>query len=212
MKPLSAPPEIAVADLAAAVQVLRQGGVVAFPTETYYGLAADPFNPAALARLFRLKQRPLAKAILVLIRDRGQLPLLASGVPAPFQPLMARFWPGPLTLVFPAVPTLPRLLTGGSGTVAVRLSSHPLAGRLLAAFGGPLTATSANLSGQPAAASAHQVRAQFGPAVDCILDGGLTPGGKGTTLVGYDNHHLFLLRDGVIPFAEIVDPGATLPF
>ena len=203
MTPSSSPPILAAADWATAAGVLRQGGVVAFPTETYYGLAVDPFNPAALARLFAVKQRPPEKPVLVLIQDRQQLSRLVSEVPPPFLPLMERFWPGPLTLVFPARPELPALLTGATATVGVRISPHPAAHCLLDAFRGPVTATSANLSGHTAATTAREIARQFGTAVDCILDGGPTPGGKGSTLVGCQGEQLVLLRDGVIPFAEI---------
>ncbi len=184
--------------------VLRRGGVVAFPTETYYGLAVDPFNPAALDRLFAVKRRQQHKPILVLISTTAQLPLLAREVPAPFGPLVERFWPGPLTLVLPCRSDLPKRLTGGTGTVGVRISPHPVAEQLLAAFGGPLTATSANLSGEPAATTAAEVRADFGAAIDWVVDGGITPGGKGSTLVGCREGRLALLRDGVVPFDRLL--------
>ncbi|MDH4320115.1 MAG: L-threonylcarbamoyladenylate synthase [Desulfobulbaceae bacterium] len=204
MSGLASSPKVSAADLATAVRIIQQGGVVAFPTETYYGLAVDPFNVAALTRLFTIKERPRRKAVLVLIQDRGQLPMLASRVPVVFQPLLEVFWPGPLTLVFPALPGLSPLLTGGTGTVGVRVSSHEVAASLLVSLGGAVTATSANLSGRPPAVSAAQVAAQFGDAVDFILDGGETPGGKGSTLVGCgDDGRCLLLRDGVIPFAKV---------
>lgn len=204
MKGPSLFPEISVADLSAASRVISQGGVVAFPTETYYGLGVDPFNAEALSRLFAIKARPVEKAVLVLIRDRQQLPLLAAQMVPVFQPLLDRFWPGPLTLVFPARPDLSKLLTGGTGTVGVRVSSHPVAARLLSAYGGPVTATSANVSGQPPATTAAQVKAQFGNAVDCILDGGPTPGGPGSTLIGCtDDGQCRLLREGVVAFSQV---------
>lgn len=187
-----------------AVAVIRRGGVVAFPTETYYGLAVDPFNREALARLFVLKRRAPDKPILTLVGERAQLPQLTARVPALYEPLIAAFWPGPLTLVFQARPELPEALTGYSGTIGVRISSHPLAAGLTAAWGGPLTATSANFSGQPAAVSAAEVIAQLGPDVDYVLDGGQTPGGPGSTLVGLEDHQPRLLRAGVIPFESIM--------
>ncbi|OGQ96036.1 MAG: threonylcarbamoyl-AMP synthase [Deltaproteobacteria bacterium RIFOXYD12_FULL_57_12] len=196
-------------DLSRAVQVLQQGGVVAFPTETYYGLAVDPFNSTALARLFRLKQRASHKPILVLIHSREQLSGLAREVPPVFLPLMARYWPGPLTLVFGALQNLPQELTAGTGTVGVRISSHPLAGRLVAAFGRPITATSANISGLPAANSAADVQRQFGAGIDLVLDGGLTPGGHGSTVVGLQNDRLFLIRAGGIPYEQVEETSRT---
>lgn len=204
MKDCSFFPEVSAADLAVASRVIDRGGVVAFPTETYYGLAVDPFNVAALTRLFEIKERPYGKAVLVLVRDRQQLPLLVERTLPIFQPLLDQFWPGPLTLVFPARPELSHLLTGGTTTVGVRISSHPVAARLLAAFGRPVTATSANISGHAPATTAAQVVAQFGTAVDFVLDGGETPGGRGSTLVGCgDDGRCLLLRDGVIPFCRV---------
>ncbi|MEW6500934.1 MAG: L-threonylcarbamoyladenylate synthase, partial [Thermodesulfobacteriota bacterium] len=151
--------------------MIRAGGVVAFPTETYYGLAVDPFNREALSRLFALKRRPPDKPVLTLIESEAQLPLLARQVPKLYRPLMDAFWPGPLTLVFDAVPELPVILTGYSGTVGVRISSHPMARQLVAALGQPLTATSANYSGQPAAVTPDEVVAQLGLDVDLVLEG-----------------------------------------
>jgi len=151
--------------IAAAAQVLRQGGVVAFPTETYYGLAADVGNEYALERIFLLKERQQGKPLLTLIAERAQLSSLTLVIPSPYERLMAAFWPGPLTLLFPARPELSAFLTGGTGTVGARISSHPVAREFVAAFGAPLTATSANRSGMPAACSAEEVRAQLGAGI-----------------------------------------------
>lgn len=194
--------------LVRACDLLRAGGLVAFPTETYYGLAVDPFNQAALERLFFLKRREPGKPVLLIVADSGQLAGLAAEIPPPFPPLMARFWPGPLTLVFPGVPDLPALLTGGTGTIGARVSSHPAARRLVEAFGRPLTATSANLSGFPAAVTAAEVAAQLGPGVDLIIDGGKTPGGLGSTVVGLRDGQLCLFRRGLIPVAGIMVQAA----
>ena len=202
---MSGPVAIDAASLARAVAILRSGGIVAFPTETYYGLAVDPFNPAALDRLFAVKQRPRAMPILVLVREVEQLHLLASGFPPMYDKLIRRFWPGPLTLIFPALATLPVQLTGNTGTVGIRWSPLEAANRLLNAFGGPITATSANLSGGPAALTADEVHRIFGGHLDCILDGGTTPGGSGSTLVGIGDAGLHCVREGAIPFAQIRD-------
>ncbi|MFH7320656.1 L-threonylcarbamoyladenylate synthase [Desulfurivibrio sp. D14AmB] len=192
-------------ELARAVAVIRAGGMVAFPTETYYGLAVDPFNREALSRLFAVKRRAPDKPILCLVHERGQLELLARRVPASYEPLITAFWPGPLTLIFEAREEVPLVLTGYSGTVGIRISSHPLATRLAAAFGGPISATSANLSGLPAAASAAEVTAQLGPDVDLVLDGGATPGGRGSTLVGLAGDEPVLIRPGVISQEELME-------
>jgi L-threonylcarbamoyladenylate synthase len=196
-------PQVTEEALAKACVALRAGGVVAFPTETYYGLAVDPFNQEALSRLFALKGRAGDKPVLLIIDHPSQLSTLVAEIPPPFPLLMERFWPGPLTLVFPGAPSLPGMLTGHRGTIGVRVSSHPVARQLVRAFGRPLTATSANFSGQPAAVAASGVLEQLGPEVDAVLDGGETPGGQGSTLLGYQEGKVCLLRAGVIPFAEI---------
>ena len=185
-----------------AVRLLKQGGLIAFPTETYYGLGVDPFNPQALQRLFQVKQRTTDKPVLVLIADQTQLPLLAASVPAHFSKLAAAFWPGPLTLVYPALSSLPDLLTGGTGTVGIRESPHPIARRLVREYRGPITATSANRSGAPPATTAIEVEKIFGSDVDLVLDGGASPGGQGSTLVG-EKKKVFCIREGKIPFPEI---------
>lgn len=189
--------------LAAAVEVLRRGGIVAFPTETSYGLAVDPFNPSALRRLFQLKQRAGDKPVLVLFEGDEQLHRLVTDLPGSLRALAAQHWPGPLTLVCPARPELPRLLTGGTGRVGLRRSSHPLAFRLVTLWRGPLTATSANLSGRPPALTAEAVRAQCGDGIDLLIDGGPCPGGV-STLVGQDaDGRLELLRAGVVDWRTI---------
>jgi L-threonylcarbamoyladenylate synthase len=198
------------ADLNRAVAVLNSGGVVAFPTETYYGLAVDPFNPLALNHLFTLKQREISKPILTLVDDRESLLVLVQSVPAVYSALMDTFWPGPLTLIFQAKLNLPALLTAGTSTIGVRQSSHPFARQLLRAFGKPLTATSANISGRSAAIDAYEVKAQFGSKIDLIFDGGKTPGIGGSTIVGLEGDKPRLIREGVIPFAEIVKVSAAI--
>ncbi len=190
-------------DLARAVDIIRAGGVVAFPTETYYGLAVDPFNRRALARLFRIKKRLADKPILTVINDVSQLSLLAREIPPPFLPLMNRFWPGPLTLIFGALENLPTALTGNTGTVGVRFSSHPMAQALVRAYDGPVTATSANISGVDAAINALGVRQQFGGGIDYILDGGETAGRQGSTIIAFDNKKTRLIRAGAVPFELI---------
>ncbi|MCX5876385.1 MAG: L-threonylcarbamoyladenylate synthase [Deltaproteobacteria bacterium] len=196
-------PQVADEALAQACAVLRAGGVVAFPTETYYGLAVDPFNRAALSRLFALKGRSADKPVLLIVDNVSQLSGLVAEIPLPFTILMERFWPGPLTLVFPGVVALPEMLTGNLGTIGVRVSSHPVARQLVRAFGRPITATSANFSGHLAAVTGRGVCDQLGPEVDAVLDGGATPGGQGSTLLGYQEGKVCLLRAGVISFVEI---------
>ena len=198
-------PAVSVADYERAAGIIRSGGIVAFPTETFYGLAADPFNSEALARLFSLKKRTSGKAILVLIEKPDSLSLLTLGIPEIYRKLMETFWPGPLTLVFEGQGQLPELLTDTRGTIGVRWSSHPVACRLAGLTGGVITGTSANLSGLPAAVTASQVGEMFPDGVDFIIDGGTVPGGKGSSIVGRDiqTGSLNCIREGSIPFAEI---------
>ena len=190
--------------LGQAVSCLQDGGIVAFPTETYYGLAVDPFNEEALRALFRLKARDSHKPILVLIGEMGQLAELADSVPDAYQSLMKNFWPGPLTLIFPGRKDLPTLLTGGTGSIGVRISSNTIAAELCRRWGRPITATSANISGSPPATCAADVKAFFGAEVDCIVDGGSTPAGRCSTIVGIRRSRLRLFREGQVDFSSIL--------
>lgn len=185
-----------------AIRLLKQGGLIAFPTETYYGLGVDPFNTKALQRLFKVKRRGADKAVLVLVADQSQVERFADSIPVHFNKLMSAFWPGPLTLVFPARSNVSELLTGGTGTVGIRQSPNPVAIQLLQELAGPITATSANRSGASPATTAAEVEEIFGSEVDLIIDGGATPGGQGSTLVGFDQE-IFCIRDGKIPFETI---------
>lgn len=191
------------AEIQHAAAVVRDGGIIAFPTETYYGLGVDPFNEKALANLFVLKNRSVVKPVLVLIGIASQLDLLAEDIPAGARILMKSFWPGPLTIVFSARMNVSPSLTGGTGSVGVRLSPHPVARGLLEAYGSPMTATSANIAGRPAAVTAEEVYASFGNRVDVIVDGGRVPGKKGSTLVGVMNDSVQYIREGRIAYARI---------
>jgi len=192
------------ASLDHAVACLKKGGIVAFPTETYYGLAADPFNEQALQSLFRLKERDSRKPVLVLINDIKQLGLIAQSVPDVYRPLMERFWPGPLTLIFPGRRDLIPLLTGGTGTIGVRISSNAIATELCRRWGGPITATSANVSGKVPAVSADEVEAAFRSGVQWVIDGGNAPAGGASTIVGTGDGRLRLIRKGQIEFSTIL--------
>jgi L-threonylcarbamoyladenylate synthase len=182
--------------LVEAARVLRAGGVLAIPTESYYALGALAVHGEGVRRVGRIKGRPEGKPILVLIGDRSQLDGLVTGVPAAAAVLMDRFWPGPLTLILPAVSSLPPEITGGTGTVGVRLSGWaplvPLLQRV-----GPLTGTSANRSGAPSLRTAASVAAELGTEVDLILDGGATPGGPPSTVVNMEGT-LRVVREGPV--------------
>lgn len=163
-------------------RIIRGGGVVALPTETYYGLAVDPFNEHAVDRLLRLKGRAEGKPILVLIGRPAQLPLLVRAISPVASLLIDRFWPGPLTILFDAHPSLPHNLTAGTGTVGVRLSSCGPLVELLA-VAGPVTGTSANRGGELPAQDAGQIEATLGSEIDLIIDAGSAPGGRPSTVV-----------------------------
>ena len=188
---------------AEARRVLRSAGVLALPTETLYALAVNPFDPAALARLFALKARPAAKPVLVLIAGPEMLFQTVREVPAAALPLMAAFWPGPLTLILPARLDLPPLLTGGTGTIGLRQPRQDLVCRLMAALGLPLTGTSANRSGQEPLATAAAVARELGGEVDLILDAGPCPGGLPSTIVDVTVSPPRLVRAGALATSAI---------
>jgi L-threonylcarbamoyladenylate synthase len=191
--------------LCEAVRVVRAGGVIAFPTETFYGLGACPFNAHAVQRVFDLKGRTLRVApILVLIRSRTELEKLTAEITPTAERLMETYWPGPLTLVFRASDSVPSVLTAGTGTIGIRLSAHADVQCLLAAVGGPLTGTSANRSGHPPAMTAAEVDCALGTDVDVILNGGETSGGLPSTVVDTTVTPPRLVREGRIPKASLL--------
>lgn len=176
----AAPAAVALADAAAA---LRAGGLVAFPTETYYGLAAAALDPSAVRRIFDVKGRPESRPVLVLVDGQDMVETVTMGVSPAVRALMARHWPGPLTLVLRARPSVPLEVTAGTGTVGVRLSSHPVARGLVHALGAPVTAPSANPTDRQPATTAAEVLAYFDGAIELVLDGGATPGGLPSTVL-----------------------------
>ncbi len=181
---------------------MKSGGVIAFPTDTFYGLGADPFNPDALSKIFRIKQRPADKPLLVLIHSLDQLKDLAAGVTDGAQLLMEHFWPGPLTLIFKAVP-LPDALTAGTSTIGIRLPDHPFTRRLLEALDQPLTAPSANVSGTGELETAQQVENALGDKLDLIVDGGPAPGGKVSTVLDTTTNPPTLVREGALSRSDL---------
>jgi len=183
--------------VAEAAAAIGRGEIVAFPTETYYGLAVDALDGAALDRLFALKGRDGEKATALLVADLAMLAELCAEVPPRVHALVTAHWPGPLTLALPARPDLPPAIVR-DGFVAARVSSHPLAHALVVAAGRPVTATSANPAGGAPARTAAQVRAYFGTAGCHILDGGQTPGGLPSTLVRLCGQQIEVLRAGAI--------------
>jgi len=191
--------------------VVRGGGVVAFPTETFYGLGVLPFDERAVRRVFDLKGRSATtRPVLVLVRSRADLEALVAEITPTAERLMEACWPGPLTLVFRASASVPALLTAETGTIGVRLSAHPEVRRLLEAVGGALTGTSANRSGRPPATSAEEVRRFLGADVDLILDGGPTPGGLPTTVLDATVTPARLIREGRVPRAALLSVVGSL--
>jgi L-threonylcarbamoyladenylate synthase len=188
---------------AAAIDVLRAGGVVALPTDTVYGLTASLAVPGAVARLFEVKRRPVERGILLLLADEAQAARIAVLTPAAAA-LADAFWPGGLTMVLRQLAgvSLPVELTGGARTVGLRVPNHP-APRTLAAAIGPLPTTSANLSGMPEASEADEIIRQLGDGIDLVLDGGPAAGGRPSSVVDCSTEPPRLLRSGAIPTEQI---------
>jgi L-threonylcarbamoyladenylate synthase len=184
------------------VFLVRSGGVIAFPTDTAYGLGTDPFNDAAIDRIFRIKGRPDAKPILLVVSSID----MAESVAEPdevFYDLAKRFWPGPLTLILRAAETVPSKLTAGTKTIGVRWPVADFATELVNRLGTPVTATSANRSGLAAAITAEEVRAQLGDSVDALIDGGELPARGGSTVLDLTADAPVVLREGPISFESL---------
>ncbi|MCX7645644.1 MAG: L-threonylcarbamoyladenylate synthase [Rhodobacteraceae bacterium] len=197
--------------LARAAELLRAGELVAFPTETVYGLGADATDDRAVAKVFEAKGRPRFNPLIVHVADRAAAARLAA-LEGPADRLAAAFWPGPLTLVLPlrAGAGISPLVTAGLATVAVRVPAHPLAERLLAAFGGPVAAPSANPSGRVSPTQARHVLDGLGGRIAAVLDGGPCPVGIESTILGFEGGRAVLLRPGGLP-AEAVEACLGAP-
>ncbi|MGH9479182.1 MAG: L-threonylcarbamoyladenylate synthase [Terriglobales bacterium] len=191
------------AAVARARAVLEAAGVVAAPTDTVYGLLANALSPRAVARVYALKGRGFDKPLPVLVASRAQARALAGALPPSFERLAQAFWPGALTLVVPAAPSLPATLTAGSGAVGLRHANLPLIAALLEATGYPLTGTSANRSGAPDAIAAGEVAAQLGVELDLILDGGPAPGREPSTVVALTGPRPLVVREGAIAASRL---------
>jgi L-threonylcarbamoyladenylate synthase len=185
-----------------AAGVLSSGGLVAFPTETFYGLGAHALDLAAVRRIFEGKGRPEAKPLLVLVDSIKMAESLAEDISDAARDLMAKYWPGPLTLVFKAVAAVPKELVAGSGTIGMRISRHPVAFELVRAAGFPITAPSANLSGAEPPTTAAEVRRAFDGKIELILDGGATTGGLPSTILDVTVTPPRLIRRGALELPE----------
>jgi L-threonylcarbamoyladenylate synthase len=184
-------------------RLLRSGEVVAFPTDTVYGVGAHAYRPEAVAVLYKVKNRPASKAIPILVAQAEDVTRVARQVPAIALELAERFWPGGLTLVLPRAEIVPPIVTAGGDTVAIRCPDHPVPLALADAIGAPLAATSANLSGQASPTTAGQVVAQLGGRVPFIIDGGESPGGVPSSVVDLSLSPPCLLRAGAVSALEL---------
>src|SRR5687768_12458310 len=198
-------------DIDEAVAILKRGGLVAFPTETVYGLGADASNPEAIGRLYAVKGRPAAHPVIVHLASVTQLEQWVREITATARKLAQQFWPGPLTLVLRRAGGVADALTGGQDTVGLRVPSHPVAQALLSQFGGGVAAPSANRFGHVSATTAQHVRDEFADAVELVLDGGQSEVGIESTIVDVTGERPVLLRLGHISAREIEDAaGASL--
>jgi len=187
-----------------AAKEIKGGGIVAFPTETFYGLGVLYSDTEALTKLFELKRRPKDKPMPLIIGDVPSLAVIASPPDKVARKIIERFWPGPLTVLLAAKPGLPDLITGGSGKVAVRVPGRSFALDLARAVGYPLTATSANISGMPPSEGPDDVIGYFGDTITLLIDGGRAPGGKPSTIIDISRGDIALVRPGAVPYEEIL--------
>ena len=184
-------------------EVIKAGGIIGYPTETVYGLGADPFNPAAVNKIFRLKGREKNKPILLIAENIDQVKQLTAEYPRAAETLASAFWPGPLTLVFRASPELPVEIIGVNRTIGIRIPDHKMCLELIKISGVPITSTSANISGNKNPTSAEEVAANFGDQLDLIIDGGQTKSEIPSTVISVDQENVRLLRQGAISKTEI---------
>ena len=193
-----------------AARVIHEGGVIAFRTDTFYGLGADPFNREALRRVSRLKGRDKGKPILVVISDAAQAERFMANHSKLFNSITARFWPGALTIVVKAQPQVPAELTAASLTIGLRLPDDDAVRSFVRSCGGALTATSANLAGDPPARTADEVARSFPQELDLIVDGGPSLSDKPSTVVDLSGERARLIREGVISRSELQDAFRAL--
>jgi L-threonylcarbamoyladenylate synthase len=186
-----------------AADFIRRGQLVAIPTDTFYGIAADPFNLAAVEQIYRVKGRPETRALPILVNATTQALTMTRDVPYTFHKLAAKFWPGPLTILVEASTGVPLKITAHTGNVALRWPKSPIVNALIDRTGGPITGTSGNISGQPACASAIDLLEQMGDRLPLILDAGETPGNLASTIVKLEGDDWEIMREGVIAEQEI---------
>jgi L-threonylcarbamoyladenylate synthase len=186
-----------------AAAFIRRGELVAIPTDTFYGIAADPFNLSAVDQIYRVKGRPETRALPILVNTTTQAVALSRDVPYTFHRLAAKFWPGPLTLLVEASSGVPLKVTAHTGNVALRWPKSAIVNALIDLIKGPITGTSGNISGQPACASAIDLLEQMGDRLPLIIDAGATPGNLASTIVKLEGDDWAMMREGVITEQQI---------
>ncbi|MBI2953961.1 MAG: threonylcarbamoyl-AMP synthase [Chloroflexi bacterium] len=191
------------ASIEEAANAVLEGGLVAFPTDTVYGLGAHVFLPDAVEKVFTVKGRASEKALPILLADERDLSRVADILAPQLTRLTERFWPGALTIVLPKSPDVPDVITRGGRTIAVRIPDHPVAIELIERVGAPLATTSANRSGRRSPTTAEEVRSELGGLIEVILDGGRTPGGTESTVIDLTRAVPTVLRAGAIPVYEL---------
>lgn len=178
--------------------LLREGGIIAYPTETIYGLGVDALNEKAIKRLFEIKSRAVDKPVSVLVRDTQMLRRVVSRVPQVARPIMEKYWPGPVTIIFSASGEIPSTLTGQTGTIGVRISSHPFVRHLFDVFDSPLTSTSANISGGRSLMEPEDILRTFGSLIDLVIGMSEFMEGKGSTLIDVTGERPRIVREGIV--------------
>jgi L-threonylcarbamoyladenylate synthase len=198
--------------LSQAVEALKGGDVIVFPTETFYGLGADAFDHSAVEKVVSLKGRSPESPIAVIIGDEKALESIVTEIPPEARKLIEHFWPGPLTLILPAKQGLPQALLNPRGGIGVRISGHPLATRLTREFGRPLTATSANPTGKKPARTLTEARAYFSNHIEVFVDGGKLGGKRGSTVAEVVGNQLRIIREGEIDSEKLEEvlPGGLV--
>ncbi len=191
-------------EISRAVEFLKSGQVIAYPTETIYGLGADALSRKAVKRIYDLKSRDYGLPISILVADLKMLRTVVASVPDRTLPLMRKYWPGPLTILFPVSDIIPKGFVTNTGKIGIRVSSNPVAAALVESFGGPITTTSANLSGFPPSLSVKHVQKYFGEKLPCIVDGGECEPSRGSTVVDIADESMRIIREGAISADEVI--------
>lgn len=187
------------------VQAVRQGVIVAYPTETFYGLGVDVTNEYAIKRLFDLKRRDYGNPIAIIVSDRNMLQEVVTQIPTHAEPLIEKYWPGPLTILFSSSAMISKALTTNTGKIGIRISSHPVAEAITRRLGKPLTTTSANLTGFPPSFEVNHIKNYFGEKIDLVVDSGTLYSSRGSTVVDVSDEKLVVIREGDIAADDIFE-------